>query len=148
MNVRIFFSGALFCVAVASAQNPTRIRLVPWATDLPHITDIAHCGDDRLFAVRQDGYISIVMDSMSVLPAPFLDIHDSVLYQGEQGLLGLAFDPDYAINGYFYVNYVCPTGGTHSRISRFSVTNDPNVADPASEEILYTVAQPYVNHKG
>ncbi|MEO8590020.1 MAG: PQQ-dependent sugar dehydrogenase [Flavobacteriales bacterium] len=148
MNVRILLPGMFLFAAVASAQNPTRIELVPWATGLLHVTDIAHCGDERLFAVRQDGYISIVTDSMVVLPTPFLDIHDSVLYSGEQGMLGLAFDPDYATNGWFYVNYISATGGTHSRISRFTVTADPNVADPASEQIIYSVQQPYVNHKG
>lgn len=130
------------------AQNPTRIALVPWADNLPNVVDLAHCGDFRLFAVQQNGVIRIITDSMTVLPTPFLDIHDSVLYEGEQGLLGLAFDPDYAVNGCFYVNYVSATGGTHSRISRFRVSGDHNVADPASERILYTVQQPYVNHKG
>lgn len=139
---------ALLLGASVFAQNPTRISLVPWADNLPNVVDLAHCNDFRLFAVQQNGIIRIITDSMTVLPVPFLDIHDSVLFEGEQGLLGLAFDPDYASNGYFYVNYVSATGGTHSRISRFQVSGDHNLADPTSERIIYHVQQPYVNHKG
>lgn len=140
---------ALLLFVSTKAQNPTTIQLVPWADGLPFVTDIAHAADDRLFVVQQTGLISIVTDSMTVLPAAFLDIQDSVLFDSmEQGLLGLAFDPDFANNGYFYVNYISGTGGTHSRISRFSVSGNPNVADATSEQILYTVAQPYSNHKG
>jgi len=84
-----------------------------------------------------------------VLPTPFLNITSRVNSNGnEQGLLGLTFDPDYATNGHFYVYYINGSGNGTSRVSRFSVTADPNVADPTSEEILYTRQQPYTNHNG
>ena len=110
--------------------------------------DIAHCGDDRLFVVSQDGWIRIVADSQVVLPRPFLDLSAQVIYSGEMGLLGLAFDPDYANNGLFYVNYISGAGGFHSRIARFHVSSDPDSADAASQEIIYALDQPYTNHKG
>ncbi|NIP26622.1 MAG: hypothetical protein GWN55_16570, partial [Phycisphaerae bacterium] len=62
------------------------------------------------------------------------------------GLLGIVFHPNYASNGYFYLNYTNTTGSRRTRISRFSVTGNPNVADPNSEEILLTVTQPNWNH--
>lgn len=124
------------------------ITLVPWA-EVSSVVDIAHAGDPRIFVAEQPGVIRIVADSGDVLAVPFLDIQDRVNDDGnEQGLLGLAFDPDYADNGYFYVNYIFGAGSGTSRISRFSVTEDPNVADPASEVVLYSWPQPYTNHNG
>jgi glucose/arabinose dehydrogenase len=103
-------------------------------------------GDERLFVAQQTGQIRIVQSNGSVLATPFLSL--SVNSSGwEQGLLGLAFHPDYATNGYFYVNYTI-AGQDHSRISRFTVSADPNIANPASELVLMTVTQPQANHNG
>jgi glucose/arabinose dehydrogenase len=99
-------------------------------------------GDPRLFVVEQGGDIEIISGG-GLLPTPFLDI--GVTCCGEQGLLGLAFHPDYAGNGRFYVNY---TIGSVSRISEFTVSSNPNVANPGSERILLTVGQPFTNHNG
>ncbi len=130
-----------------TAQSPVRVQLVPFATGISQITDVAHAGDERLFVTQQAGLIRIVQPDGSILPTPFLSL--SVLNSGnEQGLLGIAFDPDYATNGYFYVNYTFGSGSGSTRISRFTVSADPNVADPASEEILYTRQQPATNHNG
>ncbi|MBA2626473.1 MAG: PQQ-dependent sugar dehydrogenase [Gemmatimonadales bacterium] len=102
-------------------------------------------GDHRLFIVEQGGKIRIA--TAQVLGArPFLDISDRIARGGERGLLGLAFDPRYASTGRFYVNYTDPNGDTH--ISRFRVSSDPDLADPASEQVMLTVAQPYANHNG
>lgn len=130
------------------AQQPVRIVLEPFATGFSSPVDIAHCGDDRLFIVEQAGRIKIVDPSGTVTTTPFLNIQSRVTSGGEQGLLGLAFDPDYATTGEFYVYYTAGGGNGISRISRFSVTADPNVADPDSEEILYTLVQPAANHNG
>jgi glucose/arabinose dehydrogenase len=108
--------------------------------------DIANAGDDRLFVVSRSGTIGIVKDG-SVLPQPFLDIGDRVEWEshGERGLLGLVFHPDYANNGYLYVNYTAkPDGATH--IARFEVGDDPDVADPNSEVVILAVPQPAGNH--
>jgi glucose/arabinose dehydrogenase len=111
-------------------------------------TGIANAGDGggRLFIIEKAGTIHI-FDGGAVLPEPFLDISDRVnAGASEQGLLGLAFHPNYAENGYFFVNYTDGSGGTV--VSRFSVTDDPNRADPASEEVVLTQAQPAGNHNG
>ena len=149
MSIRLLFitTTMLFVTDLAS-QNPLRRRLSLWADSLGPVVDIAHGGDDRLFVVGQNGVVRIVADSQVVLARPFLDISTQVLYSGEQGLLGLAFDPDFASNGAFYVNYISTSGGLHSRISRFTVSSDPDSADTASEQIILTVDQPFSNHNG
>jgi len=136
-------------VGIATAQSPVRVQLQQFATGLTRICDIVHADDERIFAVLQAGSIRIVQPNGTVLPTPFLNITNRVNSNGnEQGLLGMAFDPDYATNGWFYVYYINGSGNGTSRVSRFSVTADPNVADPNSEVILYTRQQPYTNHNG
>jgi glucose/arabinose dehydrogenase len=111
-------------------------------------------GDDqRLFVVSQLGVIYVFDNDAAVADADvFLDIRDRVTDAGgEQGLLGLAFDPDYPANGLFYVNYnpnFDDTGANPRRthISRFQAAGD--VADPQSETVLLTYEQPFPNHKG
>ena len=141
-----------FCPLVpaqAQVAPPVQVDLVPWATGIPYITEMASCGDSRLFAATQGGSIFIVTDSMTVLPTPFLNIYWLVYFSGEQGLIGLTFDPDYATNGYFYVNYTQPFAAGHNTIvSRFTVSSeDPNVADPTSEVVLMSIPQPGIIHK-
>jgi glucose/arabinose dehydrogenase len=103
-------------------------------------------GSSRLFALEQPGVIRIIMDG-SMLPVPFLDIRDRVgSSSSEQGLLGLAFHPDYPENGYFFVNYTDRNGDTV--IARYRVSADPFIADPTSEVRLLQVPQPYGNHNG
>jgi len=99
----------------------------------------------RLFIVEQTGAIRIIKDG-SILPTPFLDLSDRIVAGGEQGLLGLAFYPDYAVTGRFIVHYTDPAGDTH--LSIFQVTADPDIADPASEQVILTADQPYPNHNG
>ncbi len=105
-------------------------------------------GSGRLFVVEQYGAIHILQDGQR-LDQPFLDIADRLTSSGnEQGLLGLAFHPNYAENGYFYVNYSAEDDGD-SIVARYNVSaDDPNVADPASEVILLRVDQPFENHNG
>jgi glucose/arabinose dehydrogenase len=101
---------------------------------------------DRLFVVEKGGTIRIIAGN-EVLQTPFLDIADRVGDDAyEQGLLGLAFAPDYAESGLFYVNYIDRAG--NSVVSRFLVSDDPNVADAGSEELLLRQQQPYANHNG
>ena len=104
---------------------------------------------NRLFVIEQHGTIRVFQNSATTTSSTvFLDISDRVLYGGEQGLLGLAFHPDYATNGFFYVDYVTDSP-RRTIIARYSVsTSDPNVADPNSEQILLTINQPYENHNG
>ena len=111
----------------------------------------------RLFVVDQIGVIRVLSDG-ALLEQPFLDISDRIvpLMSGfdERGLLGLAFHPDYATNGRFFLYYSAPlregapAGFNHtSHVSEFSVSaTDPNVADPTSERVLLQVDQPQFNH--
>ena len=122
-------------------------NLVPFATGLITPVCIANTGDSRLFVVDQHGKINIVDSAGNINPQPFLDITDRVSYGGEEGLLGVAFHPQYSTNGYFYVNYIGPSDSTH--ISRFSmIAGNPDLADPQSEFKLMTIYQPFTNHKG
>jgi glucose/arabinose dehydrogenase len=129
-------------------QFNAQVSLVNFATGFTRPCDITHCGDDRLFVVEQGGKIWILDKNGVKLPTPFLDIDPKVGSSGnEQGLLGLAFHPNYAQNGYFYVNYTDNSGDT--KISRFSVSaTNPNVSSTNSELILLMVDQPYSNHNG
>jgi uncharacterized repeat protein (TIGR03806 family) len=107
-------------------------------------------GSRRLFVVEQDGVIQVFPDQDATSAAkPFLDLRGKVLRGGnEEGLLGLAFDPGYRTNGFFYVHYSAASP-RRSVIARFRVSaGDPDRADPLSETVLLTVDQPYSNHNG
>jgi glucose/arabinose dehydrogenase len=108
-----------------------------------HLT--APAGDQRLFIVEQPGRIRIVQ-SGQLLSTPFLDLTSKVRYGGEQGLLSMAFHPQYASNGFFYVNYTDTNGDT--RVERYRVSSDANRADAASAKQLLFIDQPYSNHNG
>jgi hypothetical protein len=99
----------------------------------------------RLFVVEKTGTIRIIKDG-TLLPTAFLDISGQVSGGGEQGLLGLAFEPDYASTGRFVVHYTDPAGNT--RLSIFRVSSDPDLADAGSEQVILTASQPYSNHNG
>ncbi len=105
----------------------------------------APAGDTRLFIVEKGGRIRIVKDGV-LLPAPFLDLSGQVSTGSEQGLLGLAFHPQYATNGRFVVHYTDVAGDT--RVSGFLVSPDPDSADAASEVTILAEDQPFPNHNG
>ena len=102
-------------------------------------------GDSRLFIVEQAGRIRIVKDGRT-LPIPFLNISDRVRSGGEQGLLSMAFHPNYRTNGEFFVNFTDRSGDT--RIERFKVSSNPDVADESSVKLIIEIDQPYSNHNG
>jgi len=139
----------LVSTASAGVPLPPEIELVSVASGLstPVVVSNAGDGSGRLFIVEKLGRIRIV-ENGTLLATPFLDIDPIVNSSGnEQGLLGLAFHPDYTNNGFFYVDYIDAGGDTV--VSRFSVSAaDPNVADPISELKILQVAQPYSNHNG
>ena len=141
----IFYLFALL-PQVLNAQLPSLVAQ-PYLTGFVKPVVMTHCGDDRLFIVEQDGRIRIVLND-TVMVTPFLDINPQVISVGqEQGLLGLAFHPDYKQNGFFYVNYTNNSG--HTTISRFSVDPaDSNHALVNSQLILMVINQPYTNHNG
>ncbi|MBI1742653.1 PQQ-dependent sugar dehydrogenase [Candidatus Acetothermia bacterium] len=109
-------------------------------------------GSGRLFITLKAGKV-VIYDGTQVLPTAFLDITSLVLCcdpttDAEQGLLSVAFHPNYASNGFFYVDYTRkPDGATViARYSRSS--NNPNLADPNSALVLLTIPQPFSNHNG
>ncbi len=130
----------------ASADWPP-ISLVMWSDGLSRPVHIANAGDnsERLFVVEQAGRIRIIKDG-ALWNTPFLDIASRVSCCGERGLLSVAFPPDYASKGYFYVDYTDTSGDTV--IARYGLTGDPDAADPDSEQVILTVDQPYANHNG
>ncbi len=101
--------------------------------------------DGRLFIATKDGAVHIVKDGQ-LLSQPFLDIRELVLNQGEQGLLGLAFHPDYAENGLFYVHYSNRHGDTE--LVEYRVSDFPDLADPESARLVFWTQQPATNHNG
>jgi len=108
--------------------------------------DLQSDGSGRLFVIEKAGRIRII-ENNQLLSTPFLDVTDRVgSSSNEQGLLGLAFHPQYAENGRFFVNYTDLNGDTV--IARFQVSSDPNAADPNSEVKLLGVDQPFANHNG
>ena len=137
---------ALGCPVAAGAE--ISLQLVSGGLD--YLVGIERTGDasGRLFLVQQSGQIKIY-DGTHVLSTPFLDLSSIVTFGGEQGLLGLAFHPNYSTNGLFFVNYINRSGMVGDTvIARYHVSADPNVADPASATILLTVSQPFANHNG
>jgi glucose/arabinose dehydrogenase len=135
-----------FVVKPAVAADP-QLEFTKIST-LANVVDIANAGDgsDRLFLVQQTGRIFIV-DHGTNLETPFLNIQNRVVSSdNEQGLLSLAFPPDYKTSGYFYVWYTGSGGGMV--LARFKVTDDPNVADPNSHQIVLIAPQPFTNHNG
>ncbi len=136
-----------FMPTYAHLQPTIAFELI--SNDFDRPVDIANAGDgsNRLFIVDQTGYIRIIDSLGNQLDDPFLDIHDKTFYDGERGLLGLAFHPDYASNGYFYVNYT--DNDSDTKIARYKVsTTNPDSAVVSSEKIMFDIAQPYDNHNG
>lgn len=129
------------CVAIGFSQD---IQLETFASGFTSPVNAAHAGDSRLFVVEQQGVIKILNSDGTVNASPFLNIISIVNDSGgEQGLFSVAFHPNYSSNGYFYVNYINNSGDTV--ISRFTQSTT-DTADPNSEFILMTIAQPFANH--
>ncbi len=139
--------------AIPSALNAVVLVDMPCQ---PVQLTYAFPGDTRLFIVTKPGVINIYKNGQ-LLPTPFLDIQDRVTGTcaggTEQGLLGIAFDPNYATNGVFYLNYTgtFPSAGgsaNDTRIVAYGTSGNPDIADAASATLLLTVSQPETNHNG
>lgn len=133
--------------AVAGPAGLPELELETVVMGLEEPVSITHAGDERLFVTLRRGRVVIVEDGR-VLPTPFLDLTDRVGSNGlEQGLLSVAFSPDYETDGRIYVNYTHVSGDTF--VSRFQRSpNDPNRALTNQETVLLRVAQPFANHNG
>lgn len=157
-TVRVVAVAAALLVAVNAGCAPSRtesaayapftgvaLRVVARGLAQPVHVAAAPSDSSRLFVVEQGGRIRIVSGD-SLRAEPFLDISDSVSTGGERGLLSVAFHPQYASNGLFYVDFTDGDGDTH--ITRFQRGADADHADPASGTLLLAIPQPYANHNG
>ncbi len=150
VSLRLLFATFFVLSFPLAAQPPDDLELQLVAGSFSSPLAVRHAGDGsgRLFVVERDGRIRII-DGGSVLPSPFLDIDPLVLSGGEQGLLGLAFHPAYAKNGFFYVNYTrAASPDDQTVIERYTVSGNPNVADPDSGMEVIVIDQDFGNHNG
>ena len=140
----------IFCLLVGSSlkAQTNSINLVQFSTGYVLPLDIENCGDSRLFIVQRKGQIYIADSAGNRRTKPFLDISSRINSTGNsQGLLGLAFDPNYLTNGFFYVDYI--DKNSHTQISRFSVSaTNPNKADTSNEKHILQIKQPFKFHNG
>ena len=155
LATRVVVTGLTF---PSQGQPPAALQAVDafpaLSFDRPVVVTHAGDGTDRLFVAELEGRVHVFPNEASAASSElFLDLSSEVLAVGEAGFLGLAFDPEYADNGHFFVRYETPssTPGMHHRsvISRFTVsTSDANAADPSSEHVLLEFESPYSNHNG
>lgn len=137
----------LFFMLMIPFGNAQTLGITSFATGFTNPVDIASAGDSRLFVVEQAGRIKVLNSNGNTNATPFLNITSLVSSGGERGLLGLAFHPNYATNGYFYVNYTNQQG--HTIVARYSVSStNPDVANPSSALQIIRVDQPESNHNG
>lgn len=149
LSALIFIFPLIFS-SCSMAQNELKLAFPNLSFTRP--VDLQHPGDgtNRLFVVEQRGVISVFQNDSSVTQKKiFLDIENRVDDTGnEEGLLGLAFHPEYETNGYFYVNYTA-SNPNRTVVSRFSVNaQNPDSADENSEYEIIGFGQPYSNHNG
>lgn len=146
----------LFACLTGLGVLPTQAQTIDVEVAFPALTfsqpvDVQNAGDgtNRLFVVQMGGIVRVFENDPAATSAGvFLDISARVLFNDRFGLLGLAFHPDFASNGAFFVNYNAPNP-SRSVISRFQVSAaNPDVADPGSEEVLLEIEQPHRFHNG
>jgi glucose/arabinose dehydrogenase len=127
--------------------NAVRVDTQVVASGFDAPLQVTHAGDSsgRLFVVEQDGLIW-VLRGREVLEPPWLDISEKTEGTGEQGLLGLAFHPEFENNGRFFINYTDNAGNTV--VAEYRATPGADRADGASERVLLTIDQPFPNHNG
>jgi len=141
---KLLFTMGIFSSLIVNSQS---INLEEFASGLTSPVEITNAGDSRLFVVQQNGIIKILQPNGSANTADFLNISTKVTFNGERGLLGLAFHPQYSSNGYFFVYYNNTAGNII--VARYSVNpTNPDAADPASEKILLNIPKPFDNHNG
>jgi glucose/arabinose dehydrogenase len=130
-----------------AAGAPPQLSVTPFASGFGNLTFVTNAGDGSaaLYAVEQVGRIDLVTSGSTQGGQTFLDLTDRISSGGERGLLGLAFDPKFASNGRFFVDYTDLQGNTV--VSQFTRGADGKV-DASPENVLLTVAQPFPNHNG
>lgn len=140
---------AAACSESPAAERGTMpaLRLETVVQGMEKPIEVVHDGK-RNFIIEQPGRLRL-WRSAGVEKTPYLDITDRVEHQGELGFLGVAFHPEFATNGYFYVNYTTRQNGPRRTvISEFHVDPQATTVDPATERIVLEIEQPYGNHNG
>jgi glucose/arabinose dehydrogenase len=149
---------ALLLSPAASAQAapsqtsiPPNIVLEPVISGLDHPVLATNAGDGsgRIFIVQQTGQI-LILKGTTLNATPFLDVSGLITNPagGEQGLLGLAFDPNYSTNGNFFITYTDKTDVGNDILERFHVSANADIADSNSGQIVLSVTEPFENHNG
>ena len=131
-----------------ATSNSLRLQTVTAVLSSPVFLTAPPGDVGRLFIVEQGGLIRI-LNSLDGTPraTPFLDVAGLIVTGGEQGLLGMAFDPNYAGNGRFYIYYTNTAGDIV--IARYGVSTNPDIANAGAQAILKTIAHPTnQNHNG
>ncbi|MCX5661864.1 MAG: PQQ-dependent sugar dehydrogenase [Planctomycetota bacterium] len=105
-------------------------------------------GSDRIVVVQQSGQISLIDNDPKATPRPMADLRDRIRAGGEEGLLGLAFHPDFKRNRQLFLHFTAIDMPRRGIIARFTMDPSLQRIDPASQEILLTIPQPYSNHNG
>ena len=146
---KLFLAVALLAATFRTPAQPV-VGFSSFLTGLTAPVDIVNAGDgsNRLFIVQQNGIVKLYSGG-ALLPTPFLDMSTLITYAsgGEQGLLTIAFHPQYATNRYFFVYYNNPADS--GELARYQTSaTDPNVADPSSRVVLLTIPKPFTNHNG
>jgi glucose/arabinose dehydrogenase len=144
-----FFTPLLF-VLLTQILNAQKLAVVPYVSGINSPIDVKHCGDDRMFVADRGGLIRVVNADGTLRPTPFLDISSKVHQAEEDGLLGLAFSPNYKTDGKFYINYIDSIAGVISTvIEEYKVSSsDSNIANPSSALTIIKQTQPFDNHVG
>ncbi len=142
----LLFYTALFASVTPSTSSAADVAVIPVASNIDSPVAVTAAGDNsgRLFILERSG--RVLLQRGNVQPEPFLDIRSRVSCCGERGLLGIAFHPEFATNGTFYVNYTNLQFDTI--IAEYQVSPDPDRADVNSESILLNIPQPFSNHNG
>lgn len=151
---RIVLFGALLVSITLSASSAfaQTARLQPFLTGLsrPILIRSANDGTGRLFILQQGGLIRVLQPGATV-PTDFVNLSSKIIVPvsagDERGLLGLTFHPQFATNGYFFVNYT-RVGDGATVIARYNAINNNTQGDINSEKIILTIAQPFGNHNG
>lgn len=151
--------------AISAANAEMNIKLEPYVTGINSpLAMVQPAGDDRKFVIEQWGRVRIIDKDGNLLPTPFLDVRNKLVDLwhdfDERGLLGIAFHPDYANNGKFYIAYSTKTNfqGDLGKLFWWDHTNtieeytvsadDPNTANSQSGRIISEIDWPQFNHNG
>ncbi len=157
LNLRLLLAtrvGLLATLAGGFAAAQAPLMLEPIASGFSQPLWMTYApGDEaeRLFVLEKNSGRVRIVDDGEILPEPFLDVGGIIATGNEEGLLSMAFDPAYASNGRVYVSIVRDRGlfnDNDSQLLRYTVSEDPNRLDPASQEVLMEFEQPRTNHNG